>query len=411
MIPPEAEQFAKASSYKDWAKENPNGRDASGNKTTPIITAKAWKWRDPRTIPPRQWLYGGHYIRQFASATIAPGGVGKSGLILVELIGMTISKNLTKGAIQNKPLVVWYWNLEDPSDEIDRRIAAILMHYCIDHRDIEGRLFVNSEEPLVIAEKQRDQTIIWHPLVEALKAEIKARGVDVLAIDPFVSCHRVPENDNPAIDVVAKTWAGVARETFSAVELVHHVRKPSNGSSEFSIDDARGASSLIGATRSNRVLNRMTKEEAGIPAEERRFYFRLDKGEKDNMRPPLENAEWRKLVSVHLGNQTPDNPEDVVGVVTKWEIPGALDGLTTADLLRVQKKIAEGEWREDIRSTNWAGKAVAEVLGLDLSEPKARANIKTMLQTWIKTGALKIAIRLASNRHERKFVEVGQWAV
>jgi hypothetical protein len=155
----------------------------------------------------------------------------------------------------------------------------------------------------------------------------------------------------------------------------------------------------------------MTKEEAGIPAEERRFYFRLDKGEKDNMRPPLENAEWRKLVSVHLGNQTPDNPEDVVGVVTKWEIPGALDGLTTADLLRVQKKIAEGEWREDIRSTNWAGKAVAEVLGLDLSEPKARANIKTMLQTWIKTGALKIAIRLASNRHERKFVEVGQWAV
>jgi RecA-family ATPase len=206
--PPEAEQFAKASSYKDWAKENPNGRDASGNKTTPIITAKAWKWRDPRTIPPRQWLYGGHYIRQFASATIAPGGVGKSGLILVELIGMTISKNLTKGAIQNKPLVVWYWNLEDPSDEIDRRIAAILMHYCIDHRDIEGRLFVNSEEPLVIAEKQRDQTIIWHPLVEALKAEIKARGVDVLAIDPFVSCHRVPENDNPAIDVVAKTWAG-----------------------------------------------------------------------------------------------------------------------------------------------------------------------------------------------------------
>jgi hypothetical protein len=33
MIPPEAEGFAKAESYDNWAKQNPNGHDASGTGT------------------------------------------------------------------------------------------------------------------------------------------------------------------------------------------------------------------------------------------------------------------------------------------------------------------------------------------------------------------------------------------
>jgi hypothetical protein len=33
MIPPEAEAFAKASSFDDWGKQNPNGLDTSGAGT------------------------------------------------------------------------------------------------------------------------------------------------------------------------------------------------------------------------------------------------------------------------------------------------------------------------------------------------------------------------------------------
>jgi AAA domain len=236
-------------------------------------------------------------------------------------------------------------------------------------------------------------------------------SIDVLIVDPFVSCHRVPENGNAAIDAVTKTWAQIADETLSAIELAHHVRK-AGGASEFTIDDARGASALIGAVRLARVLNIMNKEEAeavGIDERARRAYFRVANG-KSNFAAPIEKAEWRKFVSVPLGNGTADDPGDSIGVITSWEMPSAFDGVTTADLLRVQKKIDSGEWREDPRSTAWAGKAVAETLGLDISEPKTRSNIKTMLQTWIKNHALKVSIRLASDRHERKFIEVAEWA-
>ena len=39
--------------------------------------------REPKLIPPRQWLYGTHLIRGFVSLTVAPGGLGKSSMVLV----------------------------------------------------------------------------------------------------------------------------------------------------------------------------------------------------------------------------------------------------------------------------------------------------------------------------------------
>src|SRR5664279_4253052 len=116
----------------------------------PRFSAEPYVWREPKTIPPRQWLHAGHYIRGFVSATIAPGGLGKSSLQLVEAIGMAVGRDLLRGTTSKMKLSVWYWNLEDPREEIDRRIAAILLHYKIHPGEIDGRLFVNSgrNEPL-----------------------------------------------------------------------------------------------------------------------------------------------------------------------------------------------------------------------------------------------------------------------
>jgi hypothetical protein len=54
-------------------------------------------------------------------------------------------------------------------------------------------------------------------------------------------------------------------------------------------------------------------------------------------------------------------------------MPSAFDGLTAADLLRVQQRIAQDEWRENAQSDTWAGIAVAEVLDLDLSNAKSQS--------------------------------------
>jgi hypothetical protein len=254
---------------------------------------------------------------------------------------------------------------------------------------------------------------VAEPVVSGLISEITRIQIDALIIDPFVSSHKVPENDNNAIDIVAKTWSGMARMCGCAVELAHHIRKPASGSTaEITVDDARGAGSLKDAGRSVRVLNLMSKEEAesvGIKPDQRRRYFRVEAG-KTNMKPPAENIEWRKLVSVPLDNATLEDEGDWVGVVTKWKMPGALEGITTSDLLRVQKRVSEDKWREDSRATAWVGKAVAETLNLNVREPAVKKRIMGMIKIWIDSGALRIVEADDDRRHKREFVEVGEWA-
>jgi hypothetical protein len=94
------------------------------------LKATAFAWRDPKTIPPRKYLYGGHLIRKFASAKFAPGGVGKSILALTEAIAMATGRALL-GITPRQRCRVWYWNGEDPREETEPRIAAICLHFGI----------------------------------------------------------------------------------------------------------------------------------------------------------------------------------------------------------------------------------------------------------------------------------------
>ena len=70
-------------------------------------------------------------IRKFLTAIVAPGGSGKSSLVIAELLEMVSGKPLLTGR-NAKPLRVWYLNIEDPRDEIDRRIAAACIAYKLD---------------------------------------------------------------------------------------------------------------------------------------------------------------------------------------------------------------------------------------------------------------------------------------
>jgi hypothetical protein len=92
-------------------------------------------------------------------------------------------------------------------------------------------------------------------------------------------------------------------------------------------------------------------------------------------------------------------------------MPGALEGVKASDLLRVQKRIDEGEWRESPRAENWVGKAVGDALNLDVGEPAVRKRVSAMLKIWIGSGALKIVRGVDKIRHARNFVKVGEWAV
>lgn len=377
------------------------------------ILATPFAWQQPWKIPPRQFLYGRHYVRKYLSATIAPGGVGKSALALTEAVAMASGRAIL--GLQSRPLTVWYFNGEDPLDETQRRIAAACIHHRVAPADLDGRLFIDSgrDTEICMAKGSPRGFIPNEDAKRDLIQTIHENGIDVVIIDPFVSSHEVAENDNGQIAAVCKRWAQIADEANCAVEFVHHARKlAAGGSGDVTADDARGASALLAAVRSARTLNQMTKDDAAkAKVEQPRSHVRVD-DVKANLAPPAEGAKWFKLVSVALGNGTAHDPaaldpEDEVGVVTTWKWPDPNEDVTAADVRAAQARIALGEWRHDQQAKNWVGQPIAEALGLDIADASVRSAIKLLVRKWVAEGWLKIVTRKDAARRARDFVEPG----
>jgi hypothetical protein len=348
------------------------------------IKATPFQFRSAAEIPARQFVYGQHLIRRFVSTTIGHGGGGKSALLIVEALAMASGKPLI-GDKPIHPLRVWYWNGEDPFEEMERRVAATMQAYSLTPEDIGDRLFIDSGRSMeiILATQTREGVKVTDVIAEALIQTIKENRIDVVIIDPFVSSHRVTENDNNAIEAVVKKWAHLAEETGCAIDLVHHSRK--TGGQEVSVEDGRGASALLAAVRSARTVNTMTKDEATKAlVENRRRYFRVDNG-KANLAPPSEEATWREFRSVELANG------DLVGVPIPWDMPTVMASVTPTHMERLEQTIrAGGPWRKSDQikdKSSWIGAPMAAALDLDPEKDKAR--IKKILAELIKNETLE----------------------
>jgi hypothetical protein len=375
-----------------------------------IVTATPFPWPDPRSIPPREFLLGDHLIRGFCSATVSPGGLGKSSLLIAEAASLITGRALLHNVQPHEPANVWIWNGEDPLIELYRRVAAVMKHYQIRREDCPGQLFIDSgrDTKIVIAEIDKKRgNVINRPIVDQIIERIKENRIGAMVVDPFVASHRVQENDNNAIDEVAREWSSIAEKTGCAIDLVHHVRK--TGDFEVTVEMARGATSFISAVRHARVLNGMSKEEAEKSgAGNRRQYFRVNDG-KANMTVADESSRWFRMESVDLENDAQGRFSDNVGVVTEWRWPDPLDEITAADLKRVLNIVAQGEWRENIQSKSWVGIAAADALGFDISDKAQKARVNALIKIWIKNGALVVIRKPDKNGEERPFVEVGKF--
>lgn len=369
----------------------------------PAALAKAWAFRDPRSIPPREWLYGGHYIRKFVSATIAPGGAGKSALTLLEAMAIATGRDL----LDVKPAArarVWYFNGEDPLEEIERRIAAARLYYGIEAHELEGWLFIGSgrETEIAIASQTRQGVLPNLETLNDILETIKAHDIALLIVDPFVSSHRVAENDNGAVDAVVKIWGRIADQTGCAVELVHHARKSAPGA-EVTVEDSRGASALIAAARSARALNRMTRAEAEKAlVSNPRSCFRVTSG-KENLAPPPEASDWYRFQSVNLMNGAELGEGDSVGVVTRWTWPEAapVDFESIVPQLQAFVLASPDKARESPKAQNWLGHKLAELAGLEVSAH--RQQLKDILLQMVCRGYLGTTDRQDENRMRRTY--------
>jgi RecA-family ATPase len=361
--------------------------NARGRPKGNSFTIKPFVPFDPATLPPRQWLYGRHYLRRTVSATTAPGGFGKSSLDMVEAIAMATCRNLL-GEQPTERLRIWLHNGEDNLDEMKRRVAAICQYYEIKQDELVGWFFMTSgnEVRLRVAEGYNKLNIDTQ-LINRINTQIEENEIDVVTLDPLITLHGVPESDNTKMDSVVRIFAAIADAHDCAIEISHHMRKPTAGSNgDYSAADIRGASAIHDAVRSARILNRMAEKEASdlaLQEHDRARYFRVDKA-KGNYSPAVK-AMWRQFINVELPNG------DDVGVVAPWNYPG--QGEATPER-QEQERASDFVFLQLVDRFTLEGRIVSERSGRNyapaLFAEEAEAKVAKLNRVTLKASMLRL---------------------
>jgi RecA-family ATPase len=295
------------------------GPAAPDQGAIPSGLVQPWRWRDPATLKVRQPLFGGHYWRKSLGLTLGPTGVGKSSYVLTELCAAASGKPLL-GVAPPSRLKCFYLAAQDGRRETDRRIAAVSQHYGLGADDLEGWLFTGStlDWPMRLEEPGRHDEFNTDWFFVELMVALRKQWIDLAVFDPFAWLHRCDENDNNAIARLAEAFADLAVDAYCEVELVHHTGKRAPGGEGFEVGDGRGASALLAAARSARVLNPLSKAQAARAGVTPSSAFRVDIG-KASFAPLTGDPSWFRLEDVQLPNG------DRVGVPVPWSGPDRAD--------------------------------------------------------------------------------------
>jgi hypothetical protein len=363
---------------------------------------------DGASIEPRRWIYGNHYLRSFVSVLASAGGIGKTSLQIVEALAIVTGRPLLGEEVKERTNV-WIVNLEDPLEEIQRRVIAAMQHYKITPDEVRGRLFVNAgrDFSLKFGIQTREGVLPNTKLVEYLCKQIPQKQIGCVFIDPFVGAHNINENDNMAVNAIVAEIRRVADETKSAIGLVHHIRK-GNGE-DASIDSVRGAGSLIGAARAARVVNKVSEDDAmklGVDVDKAKGIFRVDDG-KANLSPPADKSTYRQMIGVKIDNG------EWIGVCVPFDLPDEWKGMTDAVVNEMLRMIELGPRTEDgsqeyysIRPQDkdrFVGRVVTTFAFDDPKHMKNDGQAKRIIKTWHDKGLIEeFEYRSESQRKDRK---------
>jgi hypothetical protein len=302
---------------------------------------------------------------------------------------------------------------------MDKRVAAAMIRHQLTPEMVGGRLFIvaKGEMKFKMAKYGRSNIVeINETLKQQLISFVSDNKIDVVSIDPVVKTHAINENFNIEIAQVVEAFDEIAtgrardgdrqstaRGKRCAVHLWAHTGKMRGEGA--TVESVRGAKALTDAVRSARILETMSKDEAkDLKLDEPGFYFRGFNG-KRNFAPPSAVSDWYRLVNVPIDNGFPG---DELGVVTRWEHPGAEASvallLTQAVIDAIRAVVRAGEWRAYVTAAAWVGKPIAKVMNLDPDED--RETIQTVIKKLIQDGVLKEVQRRDNHRESKVFVEV-----
>jgi hypothetical protein len=329
---------------------------------------------DEQGIQIRDWIKYGLLMRRHVTVLVAPSGAGKS--LLTLQIGIACASGIAWGGWRlrkngdRRGYRVLFINAEDDYDEIRRRLAAALhvMNKHVDLNLLRTNFMVAEAEKMVIAHfDPRTKKLITEPKVyPSLVQTIKENHIDIVVVDPFAETFSLDENSNNELKEAGIIWRNIARETQTALMLVHHTKKYASGMAG-DVDAARGASALIGIARIVCTLFPMTEKEgellltddedsnAGLSDDERQDrrsrlrarMLRFDDA-KANLNLTSTIARWfrKDTIKLHNGSWDDpndlDNPPDEVGTLVPIKLKRSTKDFLEEDIKRFLRAVDVG---------------------------------------------------------------------
>jgi hypothetical protein len=296
-----------------------------------------------QNIPRRPWIIPGLLLRRHLTLTAAPGGTGKSVLTLCVAVMLAMGK-VWAGWSPRSRYRVLVINAEEDREEMQRRGIGVAMRSLgvSNTAELTDLIYVadNPSDIVVARYNARNRTMTREPLADQLMTLILSHKFDVVIVDPFAETF-MGEETNTELKWVGALWRDIARQTNTAIWLIHHTKKYANDMAG-DIEASRGGTALGNIARIGTTMFPMTANEAGamgVPEEERRNYVRFDDA-KANYHMLGGHAQWFKSETVYLQNSEGDMPGDNVGVFEPWAPPVA--SITDEQLTPILHKIDAG---------------------------------------------------------------------
>lgn len=264
-------------------------------------------------LKPRPWVLHRFLLRGEVTTLLAPGGVGKSQLMLTAAMCLALGwpdllgfKNHYVGTPQKSII----YNAEDSEDEMSMRLHASCLALHLDPelvrphivlvsgQTLRMKFLVGGHQPVVDDEAKR--ALVW--LIEAALHH----DAIMIGIDPLNKIHEVDENNSTHMSRLMELLKGLGIRSNAAILVAHHISKPGFGgvSHAGSANASRGSGEIINGSRAAFTLTNPTDDDAlrlSLDPEQRRMFLRLDDA-KMNRTLMGDQPVWVQKVSVQLPN-------------------------------------------------------------------------------------------------------------
>ena len=216
----------------------------------------------------------------------APGGTGKSYMLLALASSIAMGKPLLPDWPECKPTKVLVFFAEDPPDIVHNRLRHLLQSPWVGEPKYQQLL----KENLVVRSLVGEDCIVAHqPKFEdkwyrtqfstAVEEEATACQARLIMFDPLRQSHQMDENDSGEMTDLLKLMHGIAFRSKAAILFAHHTNKNSSFQGAGDAQQAaRGSSAITDNIRWQGNMVLMSEEEAtkyNILEDDRKGYVRL----------------------------------------------------------------------------------------------------------------------------------------